>query len=157
MKKIIYLIPLLLAGCAQPQTSVNIIDEPFPQEQEAIKKILNDIFTVAKAKNMDSLNAYHLNNFKYSKFNESETPLRVDYAAAKKSEEDFFMNASEQDYKVEDAKVDVFGDTAISTFLLSYKAKFDTTQYEGKLRGTLVFVKDKERWKIAHEHFSNVF
>jgi ketosteroid isomerase-like protein len=134
-----------------------VVDDPFQQEQEIIKNILVDIFNVAKAKDMATLNAYHLNSPKYSKFNESETPLRVDYAAAKKSEEDFFMNAAQQEYKLNDIKVDVFDNTAISTFLLAYDVTFDGRQYKDTLRGTLVFVKDRGNWKIAHEHFSVMF
>ena len=156
MKKNIYLFVLLwfISSCSQTEQKSNIIDDPFTEDQEKVEKILTNIFEVAKAKDMKSLDSYHLNHFKYTKFDNGDLPSRMDYATAKKKEEDFFTGVSEFNYQLHNTKVDVFGSTAISTFIIEYDVKFNDEPLHGKLMGTLVFVKDGEQWKIVHEHFS---
>jgi ketosteroid isomerase-like protein len=73
---------------------------------------------------------------------------------AKKSEEDFFTNITEFDYKLPDIKVDVFDDMAIATFILDYSVIMEDETFNGNSRSTLVFVQDEGQWKIIHEHFS---
>ena len=143
-----------MAGCSTPGTRVDIIDETFQREQDEINGMLNDIFNTAKARDMDSLDSYHLKGPKFSKFDDGEIPGRQDYEMGKETENAFFTGVSEFDFTLPDTKVDVFDDAAIATFIIDYQVKVNDSTIRGKSRGTLVFVKDNDRWKIAHEHFS---
>jgi ketosteroid isomerase-like protein len=145
---------ILLLSCNEPTPQADPIADMFPQEQEEIKKIIYDIFEVAKAKDMDSLDSYHLNSPKFTKYDDSGMPDRQDYAMAKKMEEELFVNLDEFNYTPPDIKVDVFEHVAISTFILDYGGRMGEVTFTGKSRSTIVFVKDNGRWKIAHEHFS---
>lgn len=82
------------------------IAEACPEEQDQIKKIINDILKVAKAKDMDSLDSYHLNSPKFTKYDDGEIPQRQDYQMAKKTEEDLFVNLDEFNYQPPDIKVE---------------------------------------------------
>jgi len=66
----------------------------------------------------------------------------------------FVANLDEFNYLPPDIKVDVFDHVAIAIFILDYGGKMREATFTGKSRSTLVFVRDNERWKIAHEHFS---
>ena len=147
---------LAIVSCRKTTSDVNIIDEPFAEDQENIKAILVNIFDVAKAKDMDALDTYHLRGPKFSKFDDGGIPGRQDYETGKRTETEFFMGVSEFDYTLPDTKVDVFGNAAIATFIIDYNVALSDTTINGKSRGTLVFVKDNGQWKIAHEHFSPV-
>lgn len=73
---------------------------------------------------------------------------------AKRTEEEFFTAVSDLSYELPDLEVGVFGDVAIASFLLDYTVTMADTTFIVKDRSTLVLVKDKDKWKIAHEHFS---
>lgn len=157
MKKRLYLLLVLigiLGSCNKPEKSVNAIDDLFEMEQEQIRNLIRDIFETAKAKDMDNLDSYHLKGPKFSKFDDGDIPQRQDYEMAKKSEEDFFTNITEFDYKLPDIKVDVFDDMAIATFILDYGVIMEDETFNGNSRSTLVFVQDEGQWRIVHEHFS---
>ncbi len=145
---------LTIFGCNPNVEKIDPINDPFESEQEAIKKLLVEIFDVAKAKDMDALDAYHLNSPKFSKFDDGEVPQMQDYAMAKETEEEFFTSLSEFNYTLPDVKVDVFNDMAIASFILDYSVVMGEETFIGKSRSTLVFVKVEDSWKIAHEHFS---
>jgi len=148
------LLVIVIVSCNAPSPKNDPIADSYPKEQEQIKKIILDIFEVAKAKDMDSLDSYHLNSPKFTKFDDGEIPQRQDYEMAKKTEEDLFTNVDEFNYQPPDIKVDVFDHVAIATFLLDWGGRMGEATFTGKSRSTLVFVKDDGRWKIAHEHFS---
>jgi ketosteroid isomerase-like protein len=144
----------VLGGCMNQENKINAINDPFKSDQEVIKKLLIDIFATAKAKDMDRLEAYHLNSPKFSKFDDGDVPDIQDYAMAKKTEEELFTSISEFDYTLPDVKVDVFDDVAIASFILDYSVVMGEDTFAAKSRSTLVFVKVDGQWKIAHEHFS---
>lgn len=142
-------------GCNNSGPKSDTINDTFASEQDKIKSMLADIFNTAKAKNMDSLDAFHLRGAKFSRF-DGENPGRQDYEMGKKSEYDFFTGVTEFNFTLPDVKVDVFDDTAIASFIIAYDVIMSDTTISGKEKGTLVFVKDKTKWKIAHEHFSSI-
>lgn len=150
----IFLLGCFMLSCTASTPRTNPITDMFEEDQERIKKMLVDIFEVARAKNMESLDTYHLNSPKFSKFDDGEIPQRQDYEMAKRTEEELFTSISGFDYELPDVKVDVFDDVAITTFILDYSVGLGDTTLSAKSRGTLVFVKDGDAWKIAHEHFS---
>ena len=145
---------VLMAGCNTPALKGNPITDMYPEEQEQIKNIVYDIFEVAIVKDMDSLDSYHLNSPKFTKFDDGGVSQMQDYAMAKKTEEEFFTATSDFDFTLPEFKVDVFDDVAITTFILDYSVVMGEDTFTGKSRSSLVFVKDQGQWKIAHEHFS---
>ena len=56
--------------------------------------------------------------------------------------------------EITDPKVDVFGNVAIVTFYADSIVTYGTEVKSGSLRGTLVFARTKDGWKIVHEHSS---
>lgn len=145
---------VLMFGCNTPEPKGNPITDMYPEEQEQIKNIVYDIFEVANAKDLDSLDSYHLNSPKFTKFDDGDVSQMQDYAMAKKTEEEFFTSTSDFDYTLPEVKVDVFDDVAIASFILDYSVVMGEDTFTGKSRSSLVFVKENENWKIVHEHFS---
>jgi len=143
----------VITGCENPTKNVNVIDDLSVNKQEEIKILLQDILQAAKSKDMDALDAYHLNSLKFSKFG-GDIPGRQDYDSMTKFEREGFTQISEFNYKLLDTKVDVFDDVAIATFILDYNVGVNDTTIFKKKRFSMVFVQDKERWKITHEHSS---
>jgi len=138
----VLLLGVLIAGCNAPTPKSDPVTDMFSEEQEQIKSLIYDIFEVAKSKDMDSLDSYHLSGPKFSKFDDGDIPQRQDYEMAKKTEEDLFTNVDEFNYEPPDVKVDIFDDVAIATFILDYSATMGEAAFTGKSRSTLVFVKD---------------
>jgi len=151
---LILFLGVLMFSCNTPAPKSNPITDMYPEEQEQIKNIVNDIFDVAKAKDMNSLDSYHLRGPKFTKFDDGDVSQMQDYAMAKKTEEEFFTATSDFDYTLPEVKVDVFDDVAIASFILDYSVVMGEDTFTGKSRSSLVFVKDQGQWKIAHEHFS---
>ena len=56
------------------------------------------------------------------------------------------------DFSFQDLKVDVFGDVAIVTGLLDYRAPIGKEVIAGRDRMTMVLVKVGDDWRITHEH-----
>ena len=141
-----------LTGCQE--NKVNIVTEQYPEEQKKLASIVQDIFRIAKNKDLERLDAFHLHSPKYTKFEESDVFTRRNIDEARKTENEQFSAISDFTYEVQEFKADVFGDVAITTFYLQYALKLGGTPMDGRERGTLVFVKLDNEWKIAHEHFS---
>lgn len=149
---VVFLTCVVLVGCQAKKN--NIVTEQYPEEQKKLESILQDIFRTAKNKDLARLDSFHLHSPKFTKFEESDIFTRRNIEEARKSEDDGFSAISDFNYEVQDFKADVFGDVAITTFYFQYTAKMGETPMAGRIRGTLVFVKVDNGWKITHEHFS---
>jgi ketosteroid isomerase-like protein len=57
---------------------------------------------------------------------------------------------------IRDPRVAVFGNVAIVTYYLDSALKKGEEVKSGSRRGTLVFARTKNGWKIVHEHTSPV-
>ena len=147
---------VLFSGCkpGSPDMKQDIITEEYPEEQSMIQKRINEILEVAKSRDIDRLESFHLYGPKFTKFDDMDPLTRQDAEMGKKSERETFTNLQVIDAGVEDLKVDVFGKVAIATFYMNYKGAVGKDTLSGKDRGTFVFVKDGDNWKITHEHFS---
>ena len=53
-------------------------------------------------------------------------------------------------------KIDIFNNVGIATFILAYSFDSAGGAVHRKERSTLVFVKERGAWKIAHEHLSPI-
>ena len=145
----------LLGACAHPKG--DWVKDENPAAQEQVRKIVFGIYKSIETKQLAGLEAQHLFGPKFSKFDMVGVAKRLDSEETKKMEHDMFSNFSKAKYEVNDLKVDVFKKVSIATFLLGYNVDMGGKNYQGKARGTLVFVKSGEDWKITHEHFSPYF
>ncbi|MCI0745176.1 MAG: nuclear transport factor 2 family protein [Verrucomicrobia subdivision 3 bacterium] len=114
---------------------------------------LHEIFDAAAKQDMPRLDSYHLYGPAFTKF-AGEHPPRLDADAARAGEHQGLSAISNLSMKADDLKIDVFGQTAIATFLLNYSFNLATNTVQKNDRTTLVFVKDRGQWKIVHEHLS---
>jgi ketosteroid isomerase-like protein len=122
-------------------------------DQAKIGKILQDIVDAAQKKELDRLDAFHAYGPKFSKF-EDDGLGRQDAATGKKGEHDALTGVKAFNAKINDLKVDVFGNTAVATMVLAYDVDTGKEKMSGKDRTTMVFVKETGTWKIVHEHSS---
>jgi hypothetical protein len=114
-----------------------------------------EILDAAVKKDLPRLDSYHLYGPKFSKFS-PETPGLQDAAMARKGEHDGLLGANGLTMRADDLRIDLFGNVAITTFILHYSFKTGTGEIKKQARTTMVFVKDRGAWKIAHEHLSAV-
>lgn len=130
------------------------IDDPCETDQLAVIARVREIFAAAQAKEFERLAGYHLYGPKFTKFDDFEPLERQDAAGARQSEEDGLGAVTDFHYDLEDLKVDVFGTTAVTTFVLDYGFAVDDETIDARARATLVLVNDDGGWRIVHEHFS---
>ncbi len=117
-------------------------------------------FEAGKNKDLTSLPNFHSSMDTFSKFDENPPYTRQNSAEAFMYEQAAFANISDYSYKIDDLKIDLFGDAAVATFYLTYKGMFvNDYSFEGspvgsRARVTMVLARTKGAWKIAHEHLS---
>lgn len=151
MRQLLPVVASLLVGCASaPPAKLNA---DYPEERAQIQRRLAEILDAAEKKDMSRLDSYHFYGPKFTKF-AAEAPGRQDAAAARKGEHDGLATITGLAMQAEDLKIDIFGDVAVATFVMNSSFKTGTASIEKKSRGTLVFVKERGAWEIAHEHFS---
>lgn len=145
------LVTLLLVGCASSPTAR--LNTPHPNDQAAVEHRINEIFDAAEKKDMPRLDSYHFYGPKFTKF-APEAPGRMDAGAARQGEHVGLSQLDELMMRADGLKVDVFGDTGIATFVMTYSFKLRDDTIRKQAFATLVFVKVGREWKITHEHFS---
>jgi ketosteroid isomerase-like protein len=156
--KPVWVAPLLivavagLLGCQAKKP--DIATETYPEGQKQLETIVKDIFIAAKARDLKRLDSFHLDSPKFSKFEDEGVYTRRNIEEARKTEDEQFSAIKDPVYELQDFKADVFGDVAVTTFYLQYSGKMGETPMAGRVRGTLVFAKVGNDWKIVHEHFS---
>jgi ketosteroid isomerase-like protein len=138
-------------GCQSPGSSpANASDT---EAQAQVRTRLEQIFNAAAKKDLDRLASYHLYGPRFSKF-APDSQNRLDAEAARNGENNAFSRINDFSARADDLKVDVFGNTAIATFVMSYGFKLETNSVNRQALTTLVFVRDRGEWKITHEHIS---
>ena len=93
----------------------------------------------------------YLVNDKFTKFGPRSFD-RQDVTSTNASEAAFFNSVRDMEYRINDLKIDVFGEIGIVTY---YPQVSFIKEGEHKLvngRQTLVFLNTKNGWKIVHEH-----
>jgi ketosteroid isomerase-like protein len=153
MKTSALLAAFVAAGCGSLRTA-----DPPASDAEAraqIERRLQEICVAAENKDFDRLDSYHLYGPKFTKFTGS-SPDRLDAAAGQKGEHDGLGAAKGLKMRVDDLKIDVFGNVGIATFILDYSLESGGETVHRKERSTLVFVKEAGDWKITHEHLSRI-
>ena len=143
----------LAAGCASPRGTNPHAGHAVERMQ--IERRLQEIFTAAEEKDFDRLESYHFYGRKFTKFSGSSSE-RQDAAASRKGEHDGLATIKGLKMRADRLKIDVFGDVGIATFILDYRYDSGVETIELKDRSTMVFVRDRGAWKIAHEHLSPI-
>jgi len=153
LSKVVTGIVLLCAGCSSMPQSKSATD--VEQAKEQIRLVLNQIIDACEKKDLPRLDSYHLYGPKFTKF-DTGSPGRLDANAAREGEHKGLTAANDLQMRALDLDIKVFGNTAVSTFILSYSFKAGEEHIQRDTRATLVFVQDQGAWKIAHEHLSTV-
>lgn len=155
MRNLSCLMPVVtavLAGCAAgPAGDLQSTDA---REQAQIRRRLEAIFDAAEKKEMDRLDSYHLYGPKFTKFSGGSL-IRQDAAVARKGEHVGLAAINDLSMRADDLKIDVFDDVAVATFVARFSFKAGGKTIRKRESSTMVFVKERGAWKIAHEHFSS--
>jgi ketosteroid isomerase-like protein len=140
---------LLWAGCVATRHA----SSAGPAAEEAqVKERLAAIFHAAETKDLARLDSYHWYGPHFTKF--GGTGKRMDAAAAREGEHKGLSALTGLKLRAEDLQIDVFGDTAVATFIAAASFQAGADMVTKRERGTLVLVKHSGSWKIVHEHFS---
>lgn len=145
----------MMVGCSSVRPGISQEDQAEERAQVEIERRLNEVFAACAKKDFDRLEGYHLYGPKFTRFS-GALPVRLDAATTRKLERDGLASLDRLQMEAEELKVDVFERTGIATFILRYR--FDLAgRTESKAdRTTLVFVKVRGEWRIAHEHLSSI-
>ncbi|HMD79122.1 MAG TPA: nuclear transport factor 2 family protein [Nitrososphaerales archaeon] len=137
------------------------MDRPSSEdEKKAVEAVIVAFFEAGKNKDLTSLSGFHARPDRFSKFDENPPYTRQNSEDAFVHEQAAFANISDYSYTIEGLRVDLFGDAAVATFYLAYRGMFvNDYSFEGspvgsRARVTMVLSREKEGWKIAHEHLS---
>ncbi|MCP4571697.1 MAG: nuclear transport factor 2 family protein [bacterium] len=127
----------------------------YPEEQAAVKQRVHEVWQACRDNDVEQLAAHHLDSGKFSKWVDGAADI-IGYTETVAYETEFWSQAKDFVYEIENLRVDVFGATAVAAFVIPYEAAFGGETLKGKERATFVFVKQEGDWKIVHEHFSPV-
>ena len=130
-------------------------------EQDEIIKIIETFFEIGKSKKLEILKDIQVNDSSFSSFSDVPPYDLKDYATTIALEELRFVSISDYDYKINNTKVSIFGDTAVVALELVQKGMLvDNKEFTGEHitiggRATFVLIK-KPTWKIVHIHLSKL-
>ena len=121
--------------------------------EEELHQVIRKIWADAVAGDLEALRATHLDSPKFSKFG-PRIAERQDVKSTNQTESEHVLAMSDASFELEDIKVDIFEDVAVTTFYNNYSFIKNKVRVQGKGRVTLVFLNTEEGWKIVHEHSS---
>ncbi len=128
-------------------------------DQEEIIKIIETFFEIGKSKKLEILKDIQINDSAFSSFSDVPPYDLKDFATTIALEELRFVSISDYDYKINNVKVSIFGETAVVALELIQKGMLvDNKAFTGEHitiggRATFVLIK-KPTWKIVHIHLS---
>ena len=128
-------------------------------DQEEIIKIVETFFEIGKSKKLEILKDIQVNDSAFSSFSDVPPYDLKDFATTIALEELRFVSISDYNYKINNVKVSVFGETAVVALELIQKGMLvDNKAFTGEHitiggRATFVLIK-KPTWKIVHIHLS---
>ena len=128
-------------------------------EQEEIIKIIETFFEIGKSKKLEILKDIQVNDSSFSSFSDVPPYDLKDYATTIALEELRFVSISDYDYKINNVKVSIFGETAVVALELVQKGMLvDNKAFTGEHitiggRATFVLIR-QPTWKIIHIHLS---
>ncbi len=128
-------------------------------DQEEIIKIIETFFEIGKSKRLEILKDIQINDSAFSSFSDVPPYDLKDYATTIALEELRFVSISDYDYKINNVKVSIFGETAVVALELVQKGMLvDNKAFTGEHitiggRATFVLIR-QPTWKIIHIHLS---
>lgn len=128
-------------------------------EQEEIIKVIETFFEIGKSKKLEILKDIQINDSAFSSFSDVPPYDLKDYATTIALEELRFVSISDYDYKINNVKVSIFGETAVVALELVQKGMLvDNKAFTGEHitiggRATFVLIR-QPTWKIIHIHLS---
>ena len=128
-------------------------------EQEEIIRIIETFFEIGKSKKLEILKDIQVNDSSFSSFSDVPPYDLKDYATTIALEELRFVSISDYDYKINNVKVSIFGETAVVALELVQKGMLvDNKAFTGEHitiggRATFVLIR-QPTWKIIHIHLS---
>ena len=147
-----------LTACTSPtptesKKGADIVRDSFPEAKAAIRAEMLDLDDIVNRRDWDALRSAHLESSKFTKFGRGHERQGFDEMIG----EEIAGASAVRDLSIDfrDLKIDVFGDVAVATsvpLFVMTNASGETVKIE--VRGTMVWVKTADGWKIAHEHNS---
>jgi len=128
-------------------------------DQEEIIKIVETFFEIGKSKKLEILKDIQINDSAFSSFSDVPPYDLKDFATTIALEELRFVSISDYDYKINNVKVSIFGESAVVALELIQKGMLvDNKAFTGEHitiagRATFVLIR-KPTWKIIHIHLS---
>ena len=128
-------------------------------DHEEIIKIVETFFEIGKSKKLEILKDIQVNDSAFSSFSDVPPYDLKDFATTIALEELRFVSISDYDYKINNVKVSIFGETAVVALELIQKGMLvDNKAFTGEHitiggRATFVLIK-RPTWKIIHIHLS---
>ena len=128
-------------------------------DQEEIIKIIETFFEIGKSKKLEILKDIQINDSAFSSFSDVPPYDLKDYSTTIALEELRFVSISDYDYKINNVKVSIFGETAVVALELVQKGMLvDNKAFTGEHitiggRATFVLIR-QPTWKIIHIHLS---
>lgn len=120
--------------------------------EEDVKNIVVKRFEAIRNKDEGAVRA--LMDEGYSKFDDWPPFERQEAAKALENEFAAFKVLSSYSYELAGFEANSFGDAAVATFTLRYKAVMRNRTFDVTSRVTIVLRRQDSGWKILHEHYS---
>ncbi len=128
---------------------------------DKIRDLIYNYFHLARTKEIEKIQEFL--DASFTKFGDSPPYDRRDFERALMLEQLQFASLSDYDFKIEDLRTEIIGDTAISTFVLRVTGilvddySFRGTSINSSARASIVLHKDKtDHWKMVHQHLSKL-
>ena len=130
-------------------------------DQEEIGKIIQTFFETGKTKDFSVLRSIQVNSPEFSSFSDVPPYSLKGYAESIALEELRFSSISDYDYEIKNARMNIFGNIGVVTFVLNQKGMLvDNKAFTGQhitINGRATFVLIKEdTWKIIHYHLDKI-
>lgn len=141
MRQILFVIQcfiILAMGCHSTDESTDSV-----KVENELHAIIKKIWADAIAGDLETLRTTHLYSPKFSKFG-PRTAERQDVKSTNETETEHVLSMSDASFELEDIKVDLFGDLAVTTFYNNYSFIKNNSRVQGKGRVTLVFLNTEE-------------
>lgn len=126
-----------------------------------ILEIVGHFFEVGKTKNLAPLRGIQLDDHRFSSYSDVPPLDLKDYSTTVALQELRFVSVSDYDYEIKNPRVDVFGGSAVATFVIKQTGVLvDNYSFRGQhlsmeSRGTFVLIKSP-KWKIVHIHLTKI-
>lgn len=128
--------------------------------EEQVKEAIIAYLEAAKEKDFSRLSS--LKAAEFTKFGEVSPYHRLELPEANALEQLQFASLADLTYEIEDLRVQVYGDIALASFLLSLKGvlvddySFTGALHRSLIRATMVLKRERGRWLHLHHHLSSL-